>query len=507
MRFLTCVSRLVTACVVAGWLILPAFSAESAPVTPDASPEARALLKLLYDVSGHHTFTGQHNYPNVKARNSEFAARVLGKTPVIFGTDMGFAKPGDTDSYLARPDIVQTCIREHQQGSIIALCWHAVPPTADEPITFRPQPGADPNQLHSVQGKLLDAQFRDVLTPGTALHRKWEEQVDVIAGFLQQLQAAHVPVLWRPYHEMNGDWFWWGNRGADTAALYRQMFDRFVHHHHLNNLIWVWSVDRVSKPGFEHEKVFPGIEYVDVLALDVYGNDFARSYLDSLVRLSQGKPLALAEVGNPPSPEILAQQPRWTYYMTWAGMVRNTSPSTYARLFADPRIVNRNDAAYAEITSGYRRACGLPVLVNDANQTDFSGHWVINEDQSTFGRGGAANAPAELNVRQSGRELRILSTRIVEYADNETTEQTLTIDGPAVKSEFMSSPRETRVRRGADGAVVFETVLSPTWAPGTKMTTNETWKLSGDRRELVITTEDASPAGPQRSTLVFERRP
>lgn len=507
MRLSTRIRWLVTVCAVAGWLVLPAISAESAPVTPDASPEARALLRLLQDVSGHHTFTGQHNYPNVKARNSEFAARVLGKTPVIFGTDMGFAKDGDTDSYLARPDIVQTCIREHQQGSIIALCWHAVPPTADEPVTFRPQPGADPKQLHSVQGKLLDAQFQDVLTPGTPLHRKWEAQVDAIAGYLKQLQDAHVPVLWRPYHEMNGDWFWWGNRGADTAALYRQMFDRFVHHHHLNNLIWVWSVDRVSKPGFEHEKVFPGIEYVDVLALDVYGNDFAPSYYDSLVRLSQGKPLALAEVGNPPSPEILAQQPRWTYYMTWAGMVRNTSPSTYARLFADPRIVNRNDPAYAEITAAYRQACGLPVLVNDPSRADFSGHWVIKEDQSKFARGGAATAPAELNVRQTGDELSVRTTRIVEFADNQVSEQNLTIGGPAAKSEFMNSPRETRVHRGPGGALAFETVMSPAWAPGTKMATTETWTLSDNGRELTVLTEYASPTGPQHSTWVFERRP
>ena len=59
------------------------------------------------------------------------------------------------------------------------------------------------------------------------------------AGF----QDAHVPVV-RPYHEMNGDWFWRGGRTGQysTAALYRQLFDRLVNHHHLNNLIWVWSM-------------------------------------------------------------------------------------------------------------------------------------------------------------------------------------------------------------------------------------------------------------------------
>ena len=75
-------------------------------VTPNASPEAQALLKFIYSISGDYTLTGQHNYPNTKSRNSQFAATYIGKAPVIFSTDWGFAKDGDKDSYLARPDIV-----------------------------------------------------------------------------------------------------------------------------------------------------------------------------------------------------------------------------------------------------------------------------------------------------------------------------------------------------------------------------------------------------------------
>src|SRR5689334_14138962 len=118
----------------------------AAPVTPDASLEARALLQFLHEISGRYTLTGQHNYPNTKSRNSEFAAKYLGKSPVIWGSDLGHAKAGDTDSYLARPDIVKEAIRQHQLGAIVALCWHAVPPTADEPVTFRPLPNSDPKK-------------------------------------------------------------------------------------------------------------------------------------------------------------------------------------------------------------------------------------------------------------------------------------------------------------------------------------------------------------------------
>ena len=80
--------------------------------------------------------TGQHNYPATKDRNSKFSAKYIGQTPAIWSTDMGFAKEGDTDSYLARPDIFKEAIRQHKKGSLVTICWHAVPPTANEPYHF-----------------------------------------------------------------------------------------------------------------------------------------------------------------------------------------------------------------------------------------------------------------------------------------------------------------------------------------------------------------------------------
>jgi len=197
------------------------------PATPNLSPEAYALLEVFYNISGEYILTGQHNYPNTRDRNTQFATEYTGKTSVVWSTDWGHAREGDSDSYLARPDIVDEAIRQHQLGSLITICWHAVPATADEPITFRQLPGSSPDSLASVQGQLLDRQFKDVLTPGTVLYTRWCAQVDSVAVYLKKLQDAHVPVLWRPYHEMNGDWFWWGGRTGEysTKALYIQLFD------------------------------------------------------------------------------------------------------------------------------------------------------------------------------------------------------------------------------------------------------------------------------------------
>jgi mannan endo-1,4-beta-mannosidase len=490
----------------------PAVRADDAvakPVTPNASPEATALLQLLYDISGKYTLTGQHNFPNTKNRNSQFAAKYIGKTPIIFGSDWGHAKAGDSDSYLARPDIVQEAIRQHAMGAIVALCWHAVPPTADEPITFRQLPGSDPKMLKSVQGKLLDEQFRDVLTPGTPLYNHWCSQVDEIAVFLKQLQDAHVPVLWRPYHEMNGDWFWWGGRTGEysTIALYKQLFDRLVNHHHLNNLIWVWSMDRPSTPERAHARYFPGIDFVDVLSLDVYGNDFAQSYYESIAALSQGKPMALAEVGSPPKPEILRQQPRWAYYMTWAAMVRNTPKAEYAALMKDPQVLSLEDPAYWAVAAPYRKACGLPPLHFEPAPPDFSGTWVFEEDKSNLGRMGAGMTPARLEVVQSGNSLLVKTTRVVEYADDQVTEEKLVLDGSESKSEFMNSPRVTTAQLADGGSkVVIDSVVTFTFgAPGAKMTSRDTWTLADGGKTLSIQRHVSSTRGEQDMTMIFAK--
>ena len=343
------------------------FGSEGAvkPVTPNASPEAVELLKFIYSISGRHTMTGQHNFPNTKDTYTQRAAQSWGKMPAVYGQDMGFAKEGDKDSYLARPDIVAECKRQYALGSIVTICWHAVPPTADEPVVFAPRRGGPAlEKLASVQGKLTDQQFKDILTPGTELYNRWCAQVDAVAGFLKQLQDARVPVLWRPYHEMNGDWFWWGGRRGEysTARLYRQIFDRYVKHHKLNNLVWVWSVDRPEREDRKFTDYYPGPEYFDIATLDVYG-EFKQSYYDDLLKVAAGKPLALAEVGRAPTIEVLAQQPGWTWWMTWAGMGGGRrgaeGPNPMQALVNDARSWSLSDPDFIKATAPLRKASGL----------------------------------------------------------------------------------------------------------------------------------------------------
>lgn len=212
-------------------------AASSRPVNSDASPEARELLGYLYRISGSRVLSGQHNQPGIQpgvSAMSEKCASIVGKYPAVWGNDFGFRADG-LDGINHRPAMIAEAIRQHRSGSIVTLTWHAVCPVHDEPNGWK----------ESVWYKLSDAQWNELITPGSPLNRRWTAQVDVISGFLKQLADARVPVLWRPYHEMNGNWFWWGHREGDRGfrALWRLMYERMTRHHHLNNLLWVWSAN------------------------------------------------------------------------------------------------------------------------------------------------------------------------------------------------------------------------------------------------------------------------
>jgi mannan endo-1,4-beta-mannosidase len=318
------------------------------PVNPHATPEARALLAYLDSISGKATITGQHNYINDGARWTDLVYDLTGRYPGLFGSDFAFAGKDDKDSVTSRPAMIEEVKRQYRNGAVIALTWHEVRPTDDEPVTFR----------DSVQAHLTDYEWQQLLTPGTPLYNRWCAQVDVIAGYLRQLRDAHVPVLYRPYHEMNGNWFWWGGRpGKDgSAALYRQLYNRFVNVHHLDNLVWVWNVNAPEYAAGPVADYYPGAQYADVATMDIYG-EFKQKYYVGMVALADDKPIALAEVGGLPTPEILDRQPRWTYFMAWSGMIDPSDKlDQVIATYHAPRALNRDDPRLAAPMAAIRKA-------------------------------------------------------------------------------------------------------------------------------------------------------
>lgn len=314
----------------------------ASPVTPNASPEAVKLLDFIHSISGKQTLTGQHCAPLVGDTRLPVVHRMTKRYPALFGQDFGFSYPGYWDGINFRQRIVDDAIRRHNDGFIITLMWHAVPPTEDEPVAFQ----------ESIQSDLTAQEWNDLITPGTAIHERWKSQVDVIAWFLKQLKYAGVPVLWRPYHEMNGGWFWWGQRKGEDGykALWRMMFERLVNFHKLNNLIWVYNTNEVKENVDPHETYFPGHDVVDILATDVYSEGFNQMNYDSLLALAGDRPIALGEVGPIPDLDKLKKQPRWAWFMAWgepAGFGRDLS--TVVQVYGSEQALTLDELPWVEL--------------------------------------------------------------------------------------------------------------------------------------------------------------
>ena len=291
----------------------PAVPPPCVPVNPNATREAKDLLKKICDISGKGILTGQHNNPNLRYRDTEAIHTATGKYPAIWGSDFGFTGGEDGDAITHRDLMIEEAKRQYAAGSIIYLCWHMMRPTDNEPG----QPG---RRSSSVQTRLTDDQWLELIASDSPLHQRWEKYMDTAAKYLEELQDAHIPVLWRPMHENNGTFFWWGGRPGQygTAMLFREVYNRMVNVHHLNNLVWVWNQNGPA-PGGQFYDFYPGPQYCDIVSYDNYSALDDR-YYQEILTIANGKPIGFGEVPSPPPPELLASQPKMAFYMTWAGM-------------------------------------------------------------------------------------------------------------------------------------------------------------------------------------------
>ncbi|MBI9070246.1 MAG: hypothetical protein JEY94_01525 [Melioribacteraceae bacterium] len=308
------------------------------PVNPNSSKEAKELLKYLYDLTGTGVLSGQHNYPHQRHLSTDSVISRTGKTPAIWGCD--FIAPNIYREKYSRQDVVDEAIRQYRKGCIITLMYHQVKPFDHDSLGFS----------GSVKSHVTDDEWKEIITPGTNYYNMLIEKIDSVAVYLKQLEEKNIPVLWRPYHEMNGIWFWYGDRKGSEGfiKLWKIMYDRYVNFHKLNNLIWVWNAnaprDWKDDEAYDYKLFYPGDEYVDVLAADVYKNDFKKSHHDQLLELGNGKPIAIGECGIIPAPEILEEQTKWVWFMDWANFIwEYNEPEKVRELYNSPRVINLND--------------------------------------------------------------------------------------------------------------------------------------------------------------------
>lgn len=223
---------------------------------------------------------------------------VCGDYPAIIGFDLGKLELGEDKNLDGVPfsRMRQEIISHHQRGGIITLSWHA----------FNPATGGN---TWDINGNAVTK-----MLPGGELNATLDKWLGRVAGFINSLttpDGKHIPVIFRPWHEMNGGWFWWGSKSCEPqqyAKLYQYTHGKLTAMTH-ENIVWAYSPNLTDGDETERNfmKYYPGDKYVDLLGVDVYqfSSDNAtyqanvKKELDVIVKLGREhkKITALTETG------------------------------------------------------------------------------------------------------------------------------------------------------------------------------------------------------------------
>lgn len=304
------------------------------PANPKLSGPARAVLQRLYDQQGRGILTGQHEHLEAPYSYSNDIKKLTGVYPAVKGVEFG-GITGQTPEQLAafRRGVVAACKEWHAGGGIVTANYHVAYPGA--PLTWE-----------MVQRATTQGEFEQIVTPGSVQYDNLIADLDSVAVYLLQLRDAGIPVLWRPYHEMNGGWFWWGKKN-NFATLWEIMFDRFTNYHGLNNLLWVWSPNAPNQWSDAVKDYYPGHNRVDVLGSDIYGGDYKADHYTELLQVGQGKLMAITECEVLPDIDRLrTRQPLWSWFMAWGKLLaEKNAPTAIKAVYADAYAISRGQAA------------------------------------------------------------------------------------------------------------------------------------------------------------------
>lgn len=210
---------------------------------------------------GHHDDTGY----GVKWKYDDDSSDVKGVTgtyPAIYGWDLAKLEHDSTLDINKFPfEVQKKRVKEaYERGGINTFCWHMDNPT---------------------DGKTAwDTTRRTVadIIPGGAFHDVYVEYLDKAAKYLDDLKSKdgeHIPILFRPFHELTGTWFWWCKNTCtpdEFKTLWRFTIDYMRKKKKLHNLLIVYSVADFDSEA-EFLERYPGDNYVDFMGFDNYCYD------------------------------------------------------------------------------------------------------------------------------------------------------------------------------------------------------------------------------------------
>lgn len=284
-----------------------------APVNPNSQECVKNVLNFLADISGKKVVTGQHTQNHAQEELS-YIKSVTGKLPALVGFELLSYSPNINYS-----ETDDECMEEVSQNygtlkkawewaaqkGLITFTWHWFSPLKGKTKSF------------FAFNTEFDA--RNAVKSGTSENAAFTSDLDVMAGILRPFCEKSIPILWRPFHEAEGNWFWWGSGvcGAETSIkLYRLMYERFTKVHNLTNLIWVWNSPVPQN--------YPGDDVVDVISRDIYAKEHShgsfKAEYDELLKITKAEKLCLiGENGTIPDiNKVIKEKADWASFMTWS---------------------------------------------------------------------------------------------------------------------------------------------------------------------------------------------
>jgi mannan endo-1,4-beta-mannosidase len=315
-----------------------AFAADAQEAAnPAANEKTKAILKYVQSLdpqAAKHLISGQfiNSQDPSDVRLMDKIHDKTGYWPALLGVD--YASQGGIN--IGPPN--RAAIAYWREGGLVTVSTHLYDPMNFQGGGLRDQ-GVDLSIL---------------LDESSAMNRRWIQELDRVAEGLQQLKDAGVVVLWRPFHEMNGGWFWWGGKDPNAfIKLWRHMFDYFSRTKNLDNLLWVYSPNHGEKT----TAYYPGDRYVDLVGLDAYSDFIDLDHIQGYPPVARlPKPFGFTEYGphgpsNPPGDYDYLQFvdgleknfPRAVFFMCWNEKWSLAANKNAKELLARPEIINRED--------------------------------------------------------------------------------------------------------------------------------------------------------------------
>ncbi len=252
-----------------------AFSVNAADT--DLNEAATALLAYLQGVSDSDQVIFGHQYDTSRSVNTSASLGdvedVTGSVAGMYGLDtlglIGSELGGSTQEE-AMANAVSESVKAAQNGALITLSSH-MPNFTNDSIIKNEDGTYDFSNCDFAESKDVSGDSIKTILPGGENNEIFNAYLDLIAEYALEMDAYGIPVIFRPFHENTGSWFWWGstNTAETYKSLYRYAWD-YMTEQGVHNMVYVFSPGGPISSEEEYLATYPGDEYVDILAFDYY---------------------------------------------------------------------------------------------------------------------------------------------------------------------------------------------------------------------------------------------